>query len=440
MGIEGSLNPAFIFTVDYNKSNLTNGFETCFNCLYHGTEWLYTFSETFFFYDFKVIYYNFFNLFFDDAYDLFFLTGWWLNLQNSWFTLFWAVILDTYFINQFFNLFYNNDWYRNILISKETSLLFIYHPEMLFVNLEYLNYLYNNNLSTIFISIIENNIAESFLTPIMNFFQILGLIYFISIFINFYFSYYNSSTKEESLIDSDYLTSSLLTESEKEIGAMDDMLLALMVLVYIFGWYVYVYVWTLLSTFPEIAMVFYLFPFLYYIIISMPTYLIYDFGLYFLVYLRGVGTSSLLLMELMYDYIACIAFYVRLLVQGVRLVLMIFTYISLHDLILFFDFNTNYFIGFENIWESSANYNGTLNTLSYYLLFIIPTKIIYWLYELFHTFFVITAQFVAFFAMVFWLFLFLYTMFVLEKHENYFSEKRKVRKNYLNKFLKLKLN
>jgi len=81
----------------------------------------------------------------------------------------------------------------------------------------------------------------------------------------------------------------------------------------------------------------------------MPTYLIYDFGIYFLTYLRGVGTSSILLMELMYDYIAVIAFYVRLMVQGVRLVLMIFTYISLHDLIIFFDFDLKLFTGFELI-------------------------------------------------------------------------------------------
>jgi len=77
----------------------------------------------------------------------------------------------------------------------------------------------------------------------------------------------------------------------------------------------------------------------------MPTYLIYDFGIYFLTYLRGVGASSLIIMELMYDYIALAAFYIRLMVQGVRLVLMIFTYISLHDLILFFDFSLLFFFG-----------------------------------------------------------------------------------------------
>jgi hypothetical protein len=98
---------------------------------------------------------------------------------------------------------------------------------------------------------------------------------------------------------------------------------------------------------PELTLVFFLFPGLYYIIIGIPTFLIYDFGIFFLAYLRGVGPSPVLLFELMYDYIAVIIFYTRILVQGVRLVLMIFTYASMHDLILFFSFSQKIFLGSE---------------------------------------------------------------------------------------------
>jgi hypothetical protein len=61
-----------------------------------------------------------------------------------------------------------------------------------------------------------------------------------------------------------------------------------------------------------------------------------------------------------------------------------------------------------------------------------------WLYELFHTFFMVTFQFIAFFAMIFWLFLFLYTMFVSETQENFFSIKRIEKKLFLKNLLKLK--
>jgi hypothetical protein len=51
----------------------------------------------------------------------------------------------------------------------------------------------------------------------------------------------------------------------------------------------------------------------------------------------------------MYDYIAFTAFYIRLFVQGVRLVLMLFTYISMHDLILFFSYDRKFILGCEDI-------------------------------------------------------------------------------------------
>lgn len=437
MGILGSLNPTLLlddFILNNNDILLNN----CINCIYHGSDWIYTFVETFWSYDFKLYYFNLGSSILDDSFDFFFSSAWYLSLNFTNFSLFWSVLLDQYALNNFYNIFSNNDWYRNILLSKENSLLFLYHPEIIFLNLWYLNTLYFSALSNVYISIIETNISESFITPIMNITQLIFIVYLVTIFINFYFTYYNTAVKEESTIDSDFISANLLVESEKEIGSLDDMILGLLILAYIFGWYVYIYAWTVISTFPEIAMIFYSFPFLYYIIISMPTYLLYDFGIYFLTYLRGAGTTSLLAMELMYDYIAFLAFYIRLMVQGVRLVLMIFTYISLHDLIIFFDFDLKLFTGFELIWEDLANFNGTLNSFSYFFFFIVPIKIIYWLYELFHTFFVVTAQFVAFFAMVFWLFLFLYTMFVLEKHENYFTEKRKIKKNKINKLLILK--
>jgi hypothetical protein len=109
----------------------------------------------------------------------------------------------------------------------------------------------------------------------------------------------------------------------------------------------------------------------------MPTYLIYDFGIYFIAYLRGVGSSSLFTMELLYDYIACAAFYIRLMVQAVRLVLMTFTYISMHDLIVFFDFNSKLFFGFESITEELSNVSGTFNSFSYFFFLVLPLKFLY---------------------------------------------------------------
>ena len=140
----------------------------------------------------------------------------------------------------------------------------------------------------------------------------------------------------------------------------------------------------------------------------------------------------------MYDYLAVIIFYTRILVQGVRLVLMLFTYISMHDLVLFFIFNKNCFLGTEFLWENFNSLQSTLNLFSYYFLFSLLGTFIYWIYEILHTYFVVTIQFAAFFAIVFWLFLFLYTFFVIEKQENYFTEKRKQRREFF-KYLSVKI-
>jgi hypothetical protein len=98
---------------------------------------------------------------------------------------------------------------------------------------------------------------------------------------------------------------------------------------------------------PELVLVFYLFPGLYYVIIGTPTFLIYDFGIFFLAYMKGTGNSSISAVEAVFDYIAVIIFYTRILVQSVRLVLMIFTYASMHDLVMLFSFSQKMFLGAE---------------------------------------------------------------------------------------------
>jgi len=94
----------------------------------------------------------------------------------------------------------------------------------------YLNYF--TDMTFFIFDLIDN---ESFLTPIMYLPQTISTLYLSSMFIMFYFSYYSSPVKEESTIDADYLSMSSTVESEKELGSLDDMILSLLVLIYIFG-------------------------------------------------------------------------------------------------------------------------------------------------------------------------------------------------------------
>lgn len=89
----------------------------------------------------------------------------------------------------------------------------------------------------------------------------------------------------------------------------------------------------------------YLLPGIYYIILCIPTFLLYDFGIFFISYLNGVGSSSVILFSLLFDYIAFLAFYIRLSVQGVRLILMALVYGSLYEFIVLHPLNSKLILG-----------------------------------------------------------------------------------------------
>lgn len=397
--------------------------------MYHGIDWVYSTTESIFAYNFNVWYFNFFNSIFDDSFDFFFSSYWFFSLNLSSFQLFWSVILDSYIVNSLIQNYLTDEWFKSMLNSKEISLILINHPELILMQESISKDGYLNMFSEFILAIYELLDTESFLAPIVLLPQLLFITFACTILISFFFSYFTSSVKEENFIDSDYLITSASLESEKEIGSFDDIILALPIVIYIFGWYFYINCWSIACLMPEFVLTFYFFPCLYLIILGVPTFLVYDFGIVFISYLRGVGPSSTMFMEFIYDYIALIAFYVRILVQGVRLILMIFTYASLHDLMLYFNIDQKIFFSNESLWEELNSLSITLDSMSYFFLVSLPSRMIYWLYELFHTFFVVTAQFIAFFAMVFWLFLFLSTFFVLEQQEAYFKSKRVLKKN-----------
>lgn len=77
-----------------------------------------------------------------------------------------------------------------------------------------------------------------------------------------------------------------------------------------------------------------LFPFLYFLIVFIPLSLLFDYGIYFLTYLSGSGKSTSITVEFSFDYIALSIFFLRLVVQNVRLIFMVFTFTELHELLL----------------------------------------------------------------------------------------------------------
>jgi hypothetical protein len=75
---------------------------------------------------------------------------------------------------------------------------------------------------------------ESIVNPVMLIPHFLVLCTFFLLFLVMFFSYYNSSTREENTIDHDFLIANATVESEEEIGSIDDMLLSVIFISFIF--------------------------------------------------------------------------------------------------------------------------------------------------------------------------------------------------------------
>lgn len=418
-----------------NKLNLLDINRSSLN---HNTNWLFSFTENFFSYSYNITYNLFNSYIYQENINLINKIYWNKTISSFETNLIISVLLDQiYFISLFFFPFFDN-FYNHLINTFEFNTLILNHPEYYFIYKNYLNDFYQSYFTNMYLSIYLLNINESYITSIMLLPQFIFIFLLVLFLLLTYFNYYINYNTEDNIIDHDYLTYNVTIEAEEEIGSMDDMLLTSVILLYIFLWFFWIYSWSYISITPKLVMSIYLFPFIYFIIFFIPFSLLYDYGSYFLTYLNGVGKSSVLMLELLFDYIAVSIFYLRLMVQNVRLVFMLFTYSELHEMIVFYNIEDNLFLGNEDNLNSSDKNKTNVNNLSYFLIFNVPVLLIRWLYELFHTFFMVIFQFIAFFAMIFWLFLFLYTMFVLETQENFFLFKRIEKKELIKNLINLK--
>ncbi len=427
-------------TSELNLNSVLNLTNYSSNSFYHGVDWIYSYTETFFMYNFNVSYNLFTNNLYQDNFDFNFYTLWFSSLDVSYYTLFWSVLVDNLINLNLLKLPFLDFWYKSVFSSSDFSVFLFSFPEYIFISNSFVMNFIQPFSSELNSALFVLNSQENILTPVMLVPHLIVLFIFVLFFIVLFFSYYSSSTREETTIDHDFLIANTTVEAEEEIGSFDDMFLAVLILVFVFLWYFYVNTLTVFTVFPEFILAMYLFPALYYLILLIPVFLAYDFGIYFVAYLRGVGASPVSFVEIGYDYIAFAAFYIRLLVQNVRIILMLFTFASFHEIVTMNFLDKEWIFGDENFLDDVLKTSFTPSGFTYFLFFKLSGHIIYFFYELFHLFFVITAQIIAFHAMVFWLFLFLYTMFSSELHEKFFGFKRSVKKGFYSRYVNLKKN
>ena len=270
-----------------------------------------------------------------------------------------------------------------------------------------------------------NEHVEYVITELVFYVKCLLTVYFFLIYFVFFInSFYGIYSKLDKFIDRISGSIDSYIESEKEISPVDDFFLVVC-------YYVVVYSWLLLS----ISFLYYLdlfecksviayMPILLIIVLSMPSSLIYDCGILFITYLRGVGATTILFLEWIYDCLATLIMFVRLLVQHIRFVLMFFAFFEVLEIIYYnrlfpmVIYKSNY----EHFLHSLSN--GRLAADLACILYVGIIDTVKLLYQLGHFLFTITSHFFAYFALVFWLFSFLYTSFFNVRLETLFKKKR----------------
>jgi hypothetical protein len=360
-------------SVFYKDLNLS---EACYNIGYSVTcSYLYNFflqtHSLLEFYDYQLIAPIFYGLSSTDV----LVSTTTLYLSNA--TLLNSALIDTEVSSNLVTSPFS-DSVKNLLFSSSVNTLAQLNCfESVFIkeslnNYFFFNFLLNSTLTCKLLYFFDNSFF---------FFKLVLLLLFISFFLCFfvvvYLSPFTNNSKEENSGDFNILLTSLLFEAEKEIGSVDDIIFALFIIFYLFFWYFYTYFLTILFILPDLVLMFYTLPLLYFIIILMPTMLLVDFGVYFLMYLKGSANSSLLVCEVAFDYIAVCVFYTRLIVQGVRLVLMIATYMGLNEVIVYFNYSVDAMLMYDTQIDKQFNFCRNLNEVTYYFVLVLPSKIIY---------------------------------------------------------------
>jgi hypothetical protein len=297
------------------------------------------------------------------------------------------------------DLFISDTHFMSTAMAQCPSFIVRYHPEITdyYFDSEYA-YLFEAGAIKKEILKIENmQVINSFISGYVIYISVLLTIYYV---VCFYTSLGQSPNKDEASVDLEYINICALAEAEKEIGSPDDTIFIAIHLVYLIGWFFGMYYYFIVSRLPELTLFMYSIPGIFYIALSIPTYLSYDYGILYGTYLRGTGATASLIYELGYDYIAISIFYIRLALQGIRFLIMILTYASFHDYMLFYNIRPSAFTNPSNIFSCSFDY-GFIKLMFYYMVVSIPAIIAYLIYEVIHLFFVLTSQTVAFFAIIF---------------------------------------
>ena len=150
----------------------------------------------------------------------------------------------------------------------------------------------------------------------------------------------------------------------------------------------------------------------------IPTKLLYNMGYFYIVYVKGSGVGKLILWEYITDSISLLSFYLRSIIQLIRLVIIIGLLFTYHELYEYYSFSVQYSY-FQHSYRLS---NGGF---SFTIIFFVKL-ITHWLYECIHFLILLSIQYSVFTLILLNLISFLYLQKIFESLEDsYYSHDMK---------------
>lgn len=265
-----------------------------------------------------------------------------------------------------------------------------------------------------------------FFTPTFILFVFFYYVFFIISILVLVISFITAPFFDDSACADDRAANSTyLAESEKELGAVDDFLfvfLSLCVVYALYAGFFFFYSFGIenmlfvISTFG--------FPLLIITAFSLPVNFLWDCGVGFVAYLRGSGNTTFFALEFMYDTLAVAIMFIRLSIQNVRFLLILFAYFEM------FEYLDGLYLLNERSWAffqalySNLQTASTTSSALYIVLLSFPAAVIHAIYILVHLFYTFFSNFTCYIVLLFWFFSFLYTMFYNETMEKLLAKKR----------------
>lgn len=244
-------------------------------------------------------------------------------------------ILDNHLRGLLVKLELTEDQFRRIIGLIDPTMFALFHPSSGHISKNLNANLILRNFTKLQLAVMDFIEKNSLVVPLHYCFQLLAVFVILFTFFIFFCSFF-SNNKEEFQADADYSIANMSAEAEKELFSIDDAICLFLLLFFVFAAYFGFFAIVIDTNYAEFLTLFAAIPFIIFILLLMPCNLIFDFGLLFVAYLRGVANTSSFFFELVYDYIGIAAFFTRLAVQFVRLALMFVVYCMMHDTVVLF--------------------------------------------------------------------------------------------------------